>query len=134
MIAATGSGIRKLYAHVKSGRGAGVLPDQHPSGGQGRFVPFFGNMALTGVLAPRLIQRTNCLVLACVCERLKGGRFRVHVLPVDDKIHSEDIDVSLAEVNHAVENCIAIDPAQYLWSYRRFKKQPEGQPPFYDFR
>ena len=134
MIAANGPGLRKLYAHVKSGGGVGVLPDQAPSRGQGRFVPFYGHMALTGVLASRLVQRTNCQVLSCVCERLKGGRYRVHVLPVDDKIHSDDIDVSLAEVNRAVENCIAVDPAQYLWSYRRFKKQPEGQPPFYDFR
>ena len=134
MIAATGAGIRKLYAHVKAGHGVGVLPDQQPSRGQGRFVPFFGNMALTGVLAPRLIHRTNCLVLACVCERLEGGRFRVHVLPVGDAIHSDDIDVSLAEVNRSIERCIAIDPPQYLWSYRRFKKQPEGSPPFYDFR
>ena len=134
MIAATGAGIRKLYAHVKAGHGAGVLPDQQPSRGQGRFVPFFGNMALTGVLAPRLIHRTNCLVLACVCERLEGGRFRVHTLPVDDAIHSDDIDVSLAEVNRSIERCITIDPPQYLWSYRRFKKRPEGEPPFYDFK
>jgi KDO2-lipid IV(A) lauroyltransferase len=134
LIAATGSGIRKLYAHVKSGRGVGVLPDQQPSRGQGRFVPFFGNPALTGVLSARLIHRTGCLVLACVCERLEGGRYRVHVLPVGDAIYSDDIDESLAEVNRAVENCIAINPAQYLWSYRRFKKQPDGEPPFYDFR
>jgi len=134
LIAATASGIRKLYAHVKAGKGVGVLPDQQPSRGQGRFVPFFGNQALTGVLAPRLVQRTNCLVLACVCERLPGGRYRVHILPVGEEIYSDDIDVSLAEVNRAIENCIAIDPAQYLWSYRRFKKQPEGEPPFYDFR
>lgn len=134
LIAATGSGIRKLYAHVKSGRAVGVLPDQQPSRGQGRFVPFFGNQALTGVLSARLIHRTHCLVLACVCERLEGGRYRVHALPVDEAIYSDDIDVSLAEVNRAVEQCIAIDPAQYLWSYRRFKKQPEGEPPFYDFR
>ena len=134
MIAANGPGLRKLYAHVKAGGGVGVLPDQAPSKGQGRFVPFYGHKALTGVLAARLVQRTDCQVLACVCERLKGGRYRVHVLPVDENIHSEDVDVSLTEVNRAVENCIAIDPAQYLWSYRRFKKQPEGQPPFYDFR
>ena len=134
MIAANGPGLRKLYAHVKSGGGVGVLPDQAPSRGQGRFVPFYGHMALTGVLASRLVQRTNCQVLSCVCERLEGGRYRVHVLPVDDRIHSDDIDVSLTEVNRAVENCIAVDPAQYLWSYRRFKKQPEGSPPFYDFR
>lgn len=133
MISANASGIRKLYAHIRSGKGAGVLPDQQPSSGRGRFAPFFGNMALTGVLVPRIIQRTNCLALACVCERLKGGRYRVHLLPVDDEIYSDDIDVSLAATNRAVEDCIAIDPAQYLWSYRRFKKQPEGEPPFYDF-
>ena len=46
----------------------------------------------------------------------------------------EDLDTALAAVNRAVENCIAIDPAQYLWSYRRFKKQPEGAAPFYDFK
>jgi KDO2-lipid IV(A) lauroyltransferase len=111
-----------------------VLPDQQPKRGQGRFAPFFGNPALTGVLVPRLVQRTGCIVLASVCERLTEGRYRVHMLPVDDEVHSPDIDTSLAAVNRAVESCIAIDPPQYLWSYRRFKKQPAGEPPFYDFR
>jgi len=134
MIPATGTGIRRLYAHIRAGGGAGVLPDQQPKRGQGRFAPFFGNPALTGVLVPRLVQRTGCIVLASVCERLPAGRYRVHMLPVDDEVHSPDIDTSLAAVNRAVESCIAIDPPQYLWSYRRFKKQPEGEPPFYDFR
>jgi len=131
LIPATASGLRQLYAHLRAGKGAGVLPDQQPSLGQGRFAPFFGHPALTGVLVPRLVQRTGCCVLASVCERLPGGRYRVHMLPVDDDIYSEDMDVALAAVNRAVEACIAIDPAQYLWSYRRFKTQPEGQPDFY---
>jgi KDO2-lipid IV(A) lauroyltransferase len=134
LIGATGSGIRKLYAHIKGGGLAGVLPDQQPSRGQGRFAPFFGQQALTGVLVPRLVQRTDCQVVGVICERLSGGRYRVHCLPVHEDIHSPDIDVSLAAVNRAVEDCIAVDPAQYLWSYRRFKKQPEGAPPFYDFK
>ena len=134
MIAANASGIRKLYSHIRAGHGAGVLPDQQPSTGQGRFTPFFGNMALTGVLVPRIIQRTDCLALACVCERLEGGKYRVHMLPVSDEIYSADIDVSLAAANRAIEDCVAIDPAQYLWSYRRFKKQPEGEPPFYEVK
>lgn len=132
LIPATAAGIRQLYSHLRSGKGVGVLPDQQPSVGQGRFAPFFGNPALTGVLVPRLVQRTGCEVLSLVCERLPRGRYRVHVLPVDEAIHSPDIDEALAAVNRAVEDCIAIDPAQYLWSYRRFKGQPEGQPPFYD--
>jgi len=38
---------------------------------------------------------------------------------------------SLTAMNRAIERCIAIAPAQYLWSYRRFKTQPEGAEPFY---
>jgi len=131
LIPATPAGLRQLYAHIRSGKGAGVLPDQQPSTGQGRFAPFYGIPALTGVLVPRLVQRTDCVVLAMVCERLPGGRYRVHTLPVGEDIRSPDIETSLAAMNRAVENCIAIDPAQYLWSYRRFKTQPEGHPPFY---
>ena len=131
LIPATPAGLRRLYTHIRSGKGAGVLPDQQPSAGQGRFAPFFGHPALTAVLVPRLVQRTGSIVLTVVCERLPGGRYRVHALPVDDAIHSEDMDTSLAAMNRAIEQSITIDPAQYLWSYRRFKTQPEGEADFY---
>lgn len=131
LIPATPAGLRQLYAHLRGGGGVGVLPDQSPSQGQGHFAPFFGIPALTGVLAPRLVQRTGCVVIAGVCERLPHGRYRIHFLPVDDAIRSDDPNASLAAVNRAVEDCIAIDPPQYLWSYRRFKAQPEGHPDFY---
>ena len=132
MIPATASGLRTLYAHIRAGRGAGVLPDQQPKRGKGEFAPFFGNPALTGVLVPRLVHRTQCLVLSCVCERLPGGRYRVHMLPVDEAIYSDDLVTSLTAMNKAIEDCIAINVPQYLWSYRRFKAQPEGCKDFYD--
>ena len=134
LIPATASGLRKLYSHIRAGKGAGILPDQQPSAGKGCFAPFFGNQALTGVLVPRLVQRTGCIVVATVCERLEGGRYRVHFMNVDDEIYSEDVMTSLSAMNRAIEKCIAINPAQYLWSYRRFKAQPEGCEPFYEFR
>lgn len=131
LIPATASGLRQIFAHVRSGRGVGILPDQQPSSGQGKFAPFFGIPALTGVLAPRLVQRTGCVVLLCVCERLPGGRYRVHYMKADEDVHSRDLLTALTAVNLGVERCIAIDPAQYLWSYKRFKARPEGEPPFY---
>lgn len=131
LIAANASGLRQLYAHIRAGKGAGILPDQQPSTGQGRFAPFFGVQALTGVLVPRLVQRTGCLVVMAACERLPGGYFRLHLLRTGDQIYSPDIVTALTEMNRGVERCIAIDPAQYLWSYRRFKTRPEGEPPFY---
>lgn len=131
MFAADTQGLRRLFTHLSRGKGVAVLPDQDPSGGEGRFADFFGLPAYTGILAPRIAHRTGCAVLFGACERVKGGRYRAHFLPADAAIGGEDLDAALAAVNRGVERCIAIDPAQYLWSYRRFKTQPEGHPPFY---
>lgn len=131
LLPANSQGIRALFAHLRNGGGAGVLPDQEPSRGQGRFAPFFGVPALTGVLAPRIARKTGCDVFFGVCERLPKGRFRIHILPADPAIGGDDLDAALAAVNRGVEECVAIDPAQYLWSYKRFKTRPEGESPFY---
>jgi len=133
-IPATAAGLWQLYQHLRTGHSAGILPDQQPPAGKGRFVPFFGHPALTSDLVPRLVKKADCIVLATVCERLPGGKFRVHILPVDPDIYSDDLDMALLAMNRTIEQCVAIDPAQYLWSYRRFKAQPEGAAPFYDFR
>lgn len=131
LLPANSRGVRTLFAHLRNGGGAGVLPDQEPSRGQGRFAPFFGVPALTGVLAPRIARKTGCDVLYGICERRPKGRYRIHIMPGDPAIASDDLDVALAAVNRGVEACISIDPPQYLWSYKRFKTRPEGEPPFY---
>lgn len=132
LIPATAAGLRQLYAHIRAGKAAGILPDQQPGSGQGRFAPFFGVQALTGVLIPRLVQRTGCVVLLTACERLPGGRYRVHFMPADEDVFSKDPLTALTALNRGVERCIAIAPEQYLWSYKRFKARPEGEPVFYD--
>jgi KDO2-lipid IV(A) lauroyltransferase len=134
LIPATTAGLLQLYAHLRDGKSAGVLPDQQPPAGKGRFVPFFGNPAFTSDLVPRLVKRSDSIVFATVCERLPGGRFKVHLMPADPEIYADDLDTAMVAMNRMIERCVAIDPAQYLWSYRRFKAQPEGAAPFYDFR
>lgn len=131
MLPANAKGVRALFAHLRNGNGAGVLPDQEPSRGQGRFAPFFGVPALTGVLAPRIARKTGCHVAYGIAERLPRGRFRIHIFPADPAIGGDDLDAALEAVNRGVEQCVQIDPAQYLWSYKRFKTRPEGEPPFY---
>jgi len=126
MLPATAAGLRELYSRLLAGKGVGVLPDQQPGSGQGRFAPFFGVPALTGVLVPRLIQKTGCRAFFAVMERLDSGNYRLHVLPSGEGIYSSDVDTALAEMNRGIEQCIAIDPAQYLWSYKRFRARPDG--------
>ena len=41
------------------------------------------------------------------------------------------MDTSVATVNTVVERCVRENPAQYQWSYRRFRTRPEGEVSFY---
>jgi len=131
LAAANSTGLKLIYRTLQSTSLVGILPDQEPSLGQGRFAPFFGVPALTGVLVHRLIRKTDCRVIFTVCARNDRGRFRVHYLPAEEEIYSPDPDIALAAVNRGVEQCIAIDPPQYLWAYKRFRTRPEGEKPFY---
>ena len=131
MVAATGKGLRRMYQLLKEGNFVALLPDQEPTGGGGQFAPFFGVEALTGVLLPRMAQRTGAPVVFAVCERRKGGRYCVHLFKTDPSIYSEDMREALTEVNRRIEQCIEVDREQYLWAYKRFRNRPEGEGSFY---
>ena len=131
MVAATGKGLRRMYQLLKKGYFVALLPDQEPTGGGGQFAPFFGVEALTGVLLPRMAQRTGAPVVFAVCERRKGGRYCVHLFKTDPSIYSEDMREALTEVNRRIEQCIEVDREQYLWAYKRFRNRPEGEASFY---
>ena len=131
MVPATGAGLRTMFRLLKDGRIVGLAPDQEPTLGEGQFAPFFGIETLTGVLLPRLARRTGAPVLVGICERRKGGRYRVHIFKVDEAIYDTDMRKALTAVNDAIEQCIEIDTEQYLWAYKRFRNRPDGDKSFY---
>jgi KDO2-lipid IV(A) lauroyltransferase len=47
-------------------------------------------------------------------------------LPAPAGIASEDDVTAAAALNQGIEQCIALCPEQYLWSYRRFRRRPSG--------
>jgi KDO2-lipid IV(A) lauroyltransferase len=46
-------------------------------------------------------------------------------------MYSEDVEVSTAAMSGMVEKYVRAYPSQYLWSMKRFKKRPEGEPRWY---
>jgi len=131
IVPADRSGLKQIYKCIRNNQPVALLPDQEPSAGQGQFAPFFGVPALTGVLAPRLMQRTGCLALFVVGKRTGNGRYQTHFIPAEESIYSADMDEALAAMNRGVERCVEVDSAQYLWAYKRFRRRPEGEPRFY---
>lgn len=131
MVPATSPGIRRMFKLVKTGHIVALLPDQEPTRGEGQFAPFFGVEALTGVLLPRMARRTGAGVIFAVCERLKGGRYCVHLFKTDETIYSENMRTATTTVNRGIEQCIEVDTSQYLWAYKRFRNRPGGDKSFY---
>lgn len=130
------SGVRALLRGLKNAEAVGILPDQEPTEGEGVFAPFLGHPALTMTLPMRLIARTRgerqARVFLTITERLPHARgFRQHFTPAEDAIYSDDMQLAAAALNRGVEACLRIAPAQYQWSYKRFRQRPEGLPEVY---
>ena len=111
-------GVRLLYKALKRGEAVGLLPDQVPSRGEGEWADFFGRPAYTMTLAGRLAESSDATVLIAYSERLPHGQGYV--------IHVEPLLLDFAapvpqQVNAALERAIRACPAQYLWSYNRYK-------------
>ncbi|OGS91175.1 MAG: lipid A biosynthesis acyltransferase [Gallionellales bacterium GWE2_58_10] len=111
-------GVRLLYKALKRGEAIGLLPDQVPSRGEGEWAEFFGRPAYTMTLAGRLAESSGATVLIAYSERLPRGQgYVIHVEPLQ-----LDFAASVPQqVNAALERAIRACPAQYLWSYNRYK-------------
>lgn len=110
------AGVRRLLRALRSGRGAGMLPDQAPRWGEGVWAQFFYRPALTMTLSNRLRRATDCATFLVFAERLpRGAGYRLHIEPLPDAIGDE------SQLNRALEEIIRLQPAQYLWGYDRYK-------------
>lgn len=126
--AAGAGGVRTLLRTLKSGGNIVVLPDQVPGGGDGAWVDFFGHPAYTMTLLPRLAAAANAVVLFFFAERLASGQgYRIHIEAMPEAF-SADRKIAARQTSRMVEKLICMAPAQYLWSYNRYK-QPAGAPP-----
>lgn len=120
------SGVRLLFKALKRGEAIGLLPDQVPAKGEGEWADFFARPAYTMTLSGRLAQSSGATVVLVYAERLRHGtgyKLSFEPLPLD---FSKPVPL---QINAALERVIAISPAQYLWSYNRYKVPPGVEPP-----
>jgi KDO2-lipid IV(A) lauroyltransferase len=115
------SGVRTLLKALKQGGAIGLLPDQVPQNGEGVWADFFGKPAYTMTLPAKLHQMTGAPIILAYAERLQTGRgfvirFEEFAEPLGDSPEQQ-----ARAINAAMEKLIARLPAQYFWSYNRYK-------------
>lgn len=131
MYPATPRGLAGLVKALRGGGVTAILPDQVPARDAGRFAPFFGRPAWTGTLASKLIQRSGARAFVVFARRVPGIGLEIVLRHPDPDLYEDDLDTSLSGLNRSIEAAIREEPAQYLWSYKRFRRRPEGQPSVY---
>ena len=130
-------GVAALLKALKRSEAIGILPDQEPDWGSGVFAPFYGRPAYTATLLPKLVARTEARVVTGVARRIPGRGFELHFLAADERVYAPDEGESATGVNACVEAAIALDPAQYQWEYKRYRKvveEQQGHPRHREFR
>ncbi|MFO8044262.1 MAG: lipid A biosynthesis acyltransferase [Halomonas sp.] len=130
-------GVAALLKALKRCEAIGILPDQEPDWGSGIFAPFFGRLAYTATLLPKLVSRTEARVVTGVARRIPGRGFELHFLAADERVYATHEGESATGVNACVEAAIALDPAQYQWEYKRYRKvleEQQGHPRHQEFR
>jgi len=125
-VAADAHGMKPLLKALQRGELVGITPDQVPVGG-GVWAAFFGVPALTMSLLPRLAERSGAGMLLAAAERRADGRFRIVLLDAPENDPATPLDARVAALNVAVETLVRRDPAQYQWTYKRFKGEHPSQ-------
>ena len=98
-----------------------------PQEGEGVWAPFFGRNAYTMTLPAKLAQLGKADILLVYAERLPKGRgYVVRFVPFEGDLSGTAAEQAVS-INRAMEQLIARCPAQYFWSYNRYK-QPDGVP------
>lgn len=123
------SGVRALLAALKRHEAIGILPDQVATGGDGVWAPFFGRPAYTPTLAASLQRKTGAAAFFVAAERLAWGRgYHLHILPLGEPLPADKTAAAI-RINQGVEDVVRRFPAQYMWSYNRYKRPGSAPDP-----
>jgi KDO2-lipid IV(A) lauroyltransferase len=116
------SGVRAQLAALKRHETIGLLPDQVATKGDGVWAPFFGRPAYTPTLVASLQRKTGAAAFFVAAERLRWGRgYHLHVTPLDEALPADKTAAAI-RINQGVEDMVRRFPAQYMWSYNRYKR------------
>jgi len=123
-------GLRAAVRALRSGTPFYFLPDMDLGARDALFVPFFGVPAATVASVARLARLTGAVVVPCVTRMTDDG-YVVQLYPAWESFPGDDLYAATRRMNAFIEERVLEMPAQYLWSHRRFKTRPPGEPGLY---
>ncbi|MBA3581019.1 MAG: lipid A biosynthesis acyltransferase [Gammaproteobacteria bacterium] len=123
---------RGLIKGLRNGLISWYAPDQNFGHHDTVFAPFFGVQATTLTATARMAQLTNAIILPFFPYRTSDAPYyKVVVHPPVENFPTGDDVIDAATTNLIMERAIRLAPEQYLWTHKRFKTRPAGEPNIY---
>ncbi len=124
--------VRATLRALRQNQPVWYAPDQDYGREHSVFVPFFGVPAATITATARLAGISGAAVVPFFQHRLPSGQgYLVTLEPALEGFPSGDAVADAARVNRIIEDRVRAHPEQYLWTHRRFKTRPPGEPRWY---
>ncbi len=134
LILARQEGIEALVRWMRRGVTAHFSPDLDFGPRDAIFAPFFGNSAATVTSVVRLSRALGATVVPLVTRMIRPGEYEARFYPGwqhPNNDHEQTLAQGVEQMNQFIEARVLEAPEQYLWTHRRFKSRPQGQPPVY---
>ena len=126
-------GLRPALRLIRDGVPFYFLPDMDLGGRDAVFVPFFGVPAATVTSVARLARATGAVVVPLVTRMTDTG-YIAEFHPAWTDFPGEDLVAATRRMNAFIEARVLEMPEQYLWTHKRFKTRPPGEPGLYGRR
>jgi KDO2-lipid IV(A) lauroyltransferase len=125
-------GVKAILRALQGGQALQLSPDMDLGARDAVFVPFFGVQAATVTALSRMTRVTKARIVPLVIRQLpKGQGYLVHVYPAWDGYPGASVEEDTERMNAFIEERVREMPEQYLWTHRRFKTRPGGEPGYY---
>ena len=126
------AGIKPVIRAMRDGLPFFMLPDMDFGLRDAAFVPFFGIPAATLIATARIAATTGAGVIPVIATYLPGYRgWIVRFYPRWTDYPGPDMVAATRRMNAFIEDAVLAAPAEYLWTHKRFKTRPAGEPDLY---
>tara|TARA_E500000081_G_scaffold119871_1_gene124190 strand:+ start:205 stop:936 length:732 start_codon:yes stop_codon:yes gene_type:complete len=124
------SGVRKIFLAFKAGKTICIAADQVPQRGMGEYVKLFNNDAYTTTLASSMLYKTKKPGVFICLNSFGNNKLGITIKPTKESIY-KDSEYKLS-LNKSIEELININPIDYSWEYKRYRRPPSGEDPYSD--
>lgn len=123
---------RAMLRYMKAAMPIWYAGDQHMKQVERVFAPFFGIPTATTTGLPRLAQLGKARVLPAFYNvDASGQAYQLKIEAPLQAYPSGDLLADVTRMNAVLEAAVRLNPTQYFWVHRRFKKIPDSLEPLY---